>query len=244
MNYFIYDGSFPGLLTAIYEAFYSREKPDKILKVEEYQPGLFTNKILIKTDLTKSDRVYQAIKEKISVYSLKKIYHVYLSEKENIGFLVYQYLKIGFKMGKKIDSYLNNDIVDQVNKISSKVGREMHLILGLLRFKKIQGAVFYAPFEPDYNIISLIAPHFAWRLPDQNWIIHDKKRLLAAIYNKNEWVLTEMGNPPDLEIPEEEKFYQDLWQSFYRNITIESRKNPRLQCSFMPKRYWKYLIEK
>lgn len=244
MNYLIYDGSFPGLLTAIYQAFKARIKIAGIILEEEYQAGLFSNKIIVETELDKSDKVYEAVKDKISPKSLRKIYRVYLSETENSGLLIYQYLQLGFRMGKKIDSYLHNDIVARVNKIDRKVSKEAHLLLGLLRFRKIQGGVFYAPFEPDYNIITLLAPHFVRRLPDQDWIIHDRKRMLAAIYNREEWVLTELDSLPEPKITEEEKYYQALWQSFYKNVAIESRKNPRLQAQFMPRRYWDYLIEK
>ncbi|MFW6306301.1 MAG: TIGR03915 family putative DNA repair protein [Bacillota bacterium] len=244
MNFYIYDGSFPGLLTAVYHAFYNEEKPDNILSSEVYKTGLFDNKIHIKTDTDKSDRVYQAIKDKISLYSLRKIYNTYLSEEANREILIYRYLILGFKLGKKIDKSLNNDIVDQLNKISSKVSKEKHLILGLLRFKKIKGDIYYAPVEPDYNIISLIAPHFAKRMADQNWIIHDCKRLTAAVFNQEEWILTEMKKHEELDYTEEETFYQKLWQGFYDNIAIENRRNPRLQRQYMPRRYWKYLVEK
>ncbi|MFP4015741.1 MAG: TIGR03915 family putative DNA repair protein [Halanaerobiales bacterium] len=244
MNYYIYDGSFPGLLTAIYDAFYSNEKPDKISTVEFYQQGLFDNKIKIETDLNKSDRVYQAVKDKISLNSLRRVYNAYLSEEEGIASLILKYLILGFKMGKEIDDFLNNDIVNQICRVSSRVSKEKHLLLGLLRFKEIKNGVYYAPFEPDYNITSLIAPHFSKRLSDQDWIIHDRKRKIAAIYNKEEWVITEMDNPEKIIISEDEEFYQQLWKGFYKNIAIEERKNSTLQRQFMPKRYWKYLIEK
>ncbi|NTW94650.1 MAG: DUF4130 domain-containing protein, partial [Chlorobiaceae bacterium] len=37
---------------------------------------------------------------------------------------------------------------------------------------------------------------------------------------------------------------QALWQTFFRTIAIPDRKNPRLQKSNMPMKYWKYLTEK
>ncbi|MFP4662581.1 MAG: TIGR03915 family putative DNA repair protein [Halanaerobiales bacterium] len=244
MKYYIYDGSFPGLLTAIFDAFYSDEKPDKIITAEVYREGLFDNKVEIETELDKSDRVYQAIKDKISIHSLRNVYNTHLSEEEGIANLIFHYLILGFKMGKKIDNYLNNDIVNQICRVSSRVSKEKHLLLGLLRFKEIKNGVYYAPFEPDYNITSLIAPHFSKRLSDQDWIIHDRKRRIAAIYNKQEWVITEMNNPDKLVISEDEELYQRLWKGFYKSIAIKDRKNSRLQRQFMPRRYWKYLIEK
>lgn len=244
MNYYIYDGSFPGFLTVIYEVFYSKESPDQIVTGEDFQPNLFANKIKIETDLEKSDCVYESIKNKISTQSLKKIYNTYLSEEEKVELIIYRYLVLGFKIGKKIDRHFSHDIVDELNRISRRVNKEKHLILGLLRFKKLCGDIFYAPFEPDFNILALIAPHFARRLSDQRWIIHDRKRCLATVYNRKEWVLTEMKEPINIQYSEDESYYQQLWQGFFNSIAIENRKNPRLQRQFMPKRYWKYLVEK
>ncbi|MEJ6949620.1 TIGR03915 family putative DNA repair protein [Natronospora cellulosivora (SeqCode)] len=244
MNYYLYDGSFPGMLTAVYQAFYARENLTNIIYCEDYQTGLFDKKINVETDLDKSDKVYKAIKEKISLDSLKKIYYCYLSEEKKSGQYIYQYLRLGFKIGNKIDNYLNHDIVDKVYKLSNKVAKEKHLLLGLLRFRKMENGFFYAPFEPDYNIITLLAPHFAGRLADQQWLIHDKKRDIAILYNKKEWVLTEYDQSLALNYTEDEAYYQELWQNFYENIAIKNRNNPRVQKQFMPKRYWKHLVEK
>ena len=187
-------------MTAIYQAFRDRIKVAGIILEEEYQAGLFSNKIVVETDLAKSDKVYDAIREKISPHSLRKIYRVYLSEIKNSGLLVYRYLLLGFRMGKRIDNYLNNEIVDQVNKVSRKVGKEAHLLLGLLRFRKIQGGVL-CTIEPDYNIITLLA-RILPPASDQDWIIHDRKRMLAVIYNRKEWVLTELDILLETEITE------------------------------------------
>jgi probable DNA metabolism protein len=40
-----------------------------------------------------------------------------------------------------------------------------------------------------------------------------------------------------------EMFYQALWKSYFKNIAIGERKNPRLQRQFIPRRYWKNLVE-
>lgn len=93
MIYYLYDGSFSGMLTAIYDAFYADDKPDKIIKEKDYQENLFAEKVNIETDKEKSDKVYQAIADKISSKSLRKVYYTYLSEKEDRGTVIYKYLK-------------------------------------------------------------------------------------------------------------------------------------------------------
>ena len=36
---------------------------------------------------------------------------------------------------------------------------------------------------------------------------------------------------------------EDLWKSFYNTIGIKERKNDRCRMNFMPKKYWKYILE-
>lgn len=76
-----------------------------------------------------------------------------------------------------------------------------------------------------------------------NFIIHDKNRQLCFIYNCKEYRII---RSKDIKIPSvtsEEKAYQELWKLFFKTISIRERKNPRCQMQYMPKKYWKDLIE-
>ena len=65
-------------------------------------------------------------------------------------------------------------------------------MLGFLRFEELSGGVLYAQMEPPYAVLPLIAPHFADRLRQENWIIHDLKRGLLALHRAGGWwVLTD-----------------------------------------------------
>ncbi|MCX7711678.1 MAG: TIGR03915 family putative DNA repair protein [Clostridia bacterium] len=241
---YLYDGSFEGLLTAIFEAYYRKENPEKILRNKALQQTLFEEYIHIPTDEIKADKVYDSIRSKISHQALQHAYYTYLSDFEDAGTWIYRYLQLGWKMGHKVDYHLADDRVLTVHNTSRKVFGESHLLLGLVRFKKLSSDLFYAPIEPAHNIVSLIAPHFSSRLADQNWIIHDVKRNMAALYNKVEWVITELDANPNLTVDEEEQAYQGLWKQYFESIAIRSRVNPDLQKRHMPRRYWKYLTEK
>ena len=46
-----------------------------------------------------------------------------------------------------------------------------------------------------------------------------------------------------INLSQNEKHYQSLWQAFYQSITIESRFNPKCRMSHMPKRFWTNLTE-
>ncbi|GAB6181603.1 TIGR03915 family putative DNA repair protein [Desulfotomaculum defluvii] len=244
MIYFIYDGSFEGLLTAIYEAYYRNERPDYIITDNEFEQDLFSHTITIHTDHKKSNKVYQAIEEKISFLTLQHVFYVYLSELPGNGTLIYQYLRLGFRLGPQINSHITEAIVRKVLDISQRVSHERHRMLGLIRFQKLACDCFYAAMEPDHNIVGLVSPHFAKRLSDQNWIIHDLKRKIATVYNKKEWILTNLDVPQGLTYDNNEEFYQELWKSYFSSTTVRNRINQKLQKQYMPIRYWKHLVEK
>lgn len=244
MKSYIFDGSFEGLLTAIYESYLRHEKPAAIISDSYHQSSLFDSFVEIRSDTLKAERVYYAIKDRISQDALVNTFYVFLSELHERGNIIYNYLDLGWRVGSKIHLHLSDDRVLNVHNLCQKVRSERHRLLGLIRFRHLKGGIFYAPVEPDYNTVPLLASHFAKRLSDQDFIIHDCKRNIAALYNKKKWIITEfiMGEQPDLE--EDESDYQRLWKEYCSSISIPGRVKPALQKRNMPVRYWKYLIEK
>lgn len=241
---YIYDGSFDGLLTSIYEAFYSDMKPNEIVRKIDFIQNFIVERKEIETDVEKASKVYKAIEKKISPESLRKVFYVYLSELPDTGRFVLRYLQLGFKIGKDVDSHLANEDVLNMDKISRRVSKERHRMTGLLRFKKIKDDILYAQIEPDSNIVALLAPHFKERLKNENFIIHDTKREVAVFYNKKEWIVKDIVKPDPFLVRDSEEVYEDLWRTYFKSISIETKTNPKLQKKNMPMRYWKYLTEK
>lgn len=243
MIHYIYDGTFEGLLTCIYEAYYRRENPDDIIPKEREDENFLVQRYYIETNTEKASKVYKSIEEKISKEALKRVFYAYLSELPKSGIAILNYLRIGYKMGVNVDSNLSNDSVLAMDKINHKVGMERHRLLGLIRFKMLENGILYSSVEPEHNIIGLLAPHFASRLSNENWAIHDLQRNIAVFYNKREWIVKDFIIEDDIIVGEDEDEYQDLWKAYYKHISIESRKNLRLKKNYMPMKYWKHLVE-
>lgn len=239
---YITDGTFEGILTAVFEAYRNREEPC-IVTGEYYQTIIDSGTRIIETDMEKSDRVYRSIVEKMSHEVLELIYKAWLSEYPDIGTAIYKYIKIGLQIGRNVASFIQNPDVQLLNDLSMKVSKEVHLFTGILRFIKLKNGIYYARIEPDNNIVMLIADHFAERLSDQPWIIHDAKRNFSALFDTGQVVYT----TENIIIPADYKAdmeFEILWKKYFKSIAIESRINPRLQRSFMPVRYWRNLTEK
>lgn len=209
-----------------------------------YRQNLIDEYREITTDITKAKKVEQAIINKISSESLDNIIHCFFSEIEGRELWILNYIKLGFKIGSKIDSMLGNQIVLNVLLPSRKVRIESHRMLGILRFELLENNIYYASIEPDHNIITFISPHFKERFSDQNWVIHDTRRNLAALYNTDRMLISymDMSNIPNRHADEIK--FQALWKNYFKHIAIKSRINLKLQKQFIPKRYWKHLTEK
>lgn len=244
MTVYVYDGSFEGLLTAVFDAYAGKGEPVGIVPGKGLQQDFTADYIYVKTDKAKSDRIHTSILKKISQEALDNVYHAYLSEEPDAGILIYRYLKLGWKMGSRVDLHLSDDTVFRIMDINRRLELEVHRMLGFVRFRQVEGGIYYAPISPGNNLVELLAPHFANRFSDQNWIIHDVKREIAALYNKRMWIMTEFSAEDIPQNTNDEMQYSELWKVFFKTLAIQSRTNPKLQRQLLPRRYWRHLTEK
>lgn len=242
MIVYLYDGSFYGLLTCIYESYYNAKKPTEIFKSCNFSPELFHEIIHIKTDDIKSKKVEEGITSKLNKETLNLIYYAYLSGNKYIDTLILKYLRLAFKIGPLINSYLHNSIVLNISKEIKKVQFEVHRMEGFIRFSSLENNTLYSTIEPTNNILPLIMPHFINRLPNETFVIHDLRRNLLGIYKNKKWIIEELSDPVVLNDNINDDF-QELFKTYFNHTTIKERKNPRLQKSYMPKKYWKHMFE-
>lgn len=244
MIVFLYDGTFEGLMTAVYEGYYNPLKPDRIETPEHRQEGLLEQTLWIETDADKSAKVSDAIRSRLSKEILEQVLYAWLTEDPSAGTVIFVFLRHAFKVGPSCIAHEAHPAVNPLLRLYRAVIRESHRLLGLVRFMELENGLYYSRFEPDYNILMILASHFAERLGDQSWVLHDARRGLAAFYNKESWHIAEVPMPEDLRLHEEEQRMQAYWQEYFRRIAIQERINPNLQRQMMPKKYWKYLVEK
>ena len=141
-----------------------------------------------------------------------------------------------------------------ISKMDRSVNREAHRMKAFIRFQETSDGVFYAPIEPDYNVLPLISSFFKNRYADQKWIIYDLKRNYGLFYDlekveeiKLEYqpiVKTSPMSLPGEVLQEKQELYALLWNDYFKSTNIPARKNMKLHIQHVPKRYWKYLTEK
>lgn len=242
MQEYIYDNTFEGLLTAIFYA-YGCKGDCTITKSRDYAPSFLNEVSNLSTEYDKFDRVYKSIMEKLNDEVLINIYYLYLSDIPGSDSLALKYLKLCYKYGTNINLAKNNDIIILVDKYTKKVAHEAHRFTGFVRFKEVSPLNFYASIEPDHNILPLILDHFMKRFSDQNFIIHDLKREVAIIYNKESAIITDLKKEDSKAFTSSDGEFEVLWKTFYSSVNIKERENHRLRNRSMPKRYWTHLTE-
>ena len=244
MKEFVYDNTFEGLLTAIFYA-YGCKEDCTITKSRDYIPSFLNERIDVKTENDKFNRVYNSILKKLNNMVLRNIYYLYLSDALESDDISLKYLKLCYNYGIDINLAKNNDTIILVDKYYKKVSGEAHMFTGFVRFKEIAPLSFYSSIEPDHNILPLILNHFTKRFSDQNFIIHDLKREIAIMYNKEQAIITKLKKEDALCFinSNNDLSFENLWKTFYNSANIKERKNHRLRNQHMPKRYWNHLTE-
>lgn len=241
---YLYDGSFDGYLTAIFYA-YGEKDEVAIYKEANYSPSLLATSKFIPVEQDKVERVYNSVLKKLSYDTLDNLYRLHLSSETTADSLGLSYLRLCYRYGDSINLAKNNDVIRTVDLINKRIWTEVHRYYGFVRFKEISPMVFYAAIEPDHNILPLIMGHFKRRFSDQYFIIHDLKRHSAIVYDTKtiriQYLSTEESR--NLEKSNIKDPFEMYFKTYYTATTIKERLNSRQQNAYMPKRYYKHLVE-
>lgn len=98
MKFFVYDKSFDGLLTAVFDAYFRKTFPDDLLSEGDALPLFYDELHTVVTDEEKAGRVWRGLQKKVSVSALGCLTQSWLSELPEVGMLIFRYIR------KAIDS--------------------------------------------------------------------------------------------------------------------------------------------
>jgi probable DNA metabolism protein len=242
MTVFHYDGSFDGLLSAIFEAFRQRGEAADFVAGEP-APSLFAAPLAVATNSGHARRVERGIASRAGEDAVERLYRAFLSEEEGVERVIYAYIQAVVKHGGRAAENLLLEPVTEVARLAKRTGREVHRMHAFVRFEEQEDGSFAATVEPDCDVLPLIGEHFRRRFPTMRWRIDDLRRGYALVHEGGELHLAPLARQPGAGAVHEERF-QDLWRTYFSAVNIPERANPRLHLQHLPRRYWRHLTEK
>ena len=231
MTLFIFDNTFEGLLTSVFEAYSRRTFPDALLAEGEPLPLFCDETFTVVSDEEKAGRVWRGLQKKLSASALSCLTQCWLAEEPETASLLFRYIRKAIDASRSIETNFADPDV--------------------LEFSR----TYFAAVEPEKNVLPLITGHFKDRFADQCWLIYDIKRAYGYYYDLKEVRNVVFGEDSreghlvtgildESLMDKDEKLFQQLWKTYFKAICIKERLNPRKHRQDMPVRYWKYLTEK
>lgn len=237
----VYDESFEGYLSLIYDVYYQKLKPASIYKKLPNEI-IFEEIIEIQTEEEKYTKVLNAIKSNLSKQIVQKILNIFMCDSKNFEMDLLEYIILGFKDKQQLLN-INNSCVFYLNNIEKELFKNVHKMYAFIRFEELEDNSLYAKLECKFNVLYFLAKHFLKRFNNQNFIIHDINRKLAFIKNGKDFLIQKVAHFDDPTHSINEQKFQKLWKSFFKGVTIEERINLKLQQNQVPLIYRTYMSE-
>lgn len=247
----ICEDSIEGILSGIYEAYVLHQDHALIhlQTSEEENYRLFTEYQTVQADPDKSEKVLRTIYRRFGMKAYAQICQAMLSYDTAKADAVYHTVVAGLAGEYKgnLMEHLSNRYIHKVFELSRNTWGEYDHLRGFLRFRELKNKVLLARYCPQNDLTAMLMPHFANRLPHENFVIYDEQRKYYAVHPKDKQWFLMRGELPfekgEEEYSSNEAVYQLLYRHFCQAITIAERKNLYLQRNMLPLRFRKYMTE-
>lgn len=240
---------FESMMTCIYDAWTARLGHSNV-RLQTEPVGnleLFCEYRHVDSDTEKAKKVICSIQKKISPEAYRMVYSAAMSFRSDKLDIIYRFLILGFAYGKQVQQMLGNPYIASIFELNRKVGNETHQFREFVRFSRLDNQILFSIIEPKCNVLTLLAPHFADRMPSEDWMIVDKTRLLSIVHPKDQAYFLTSVTPQELAYMEDSRhhadLYENLWKSFFHSVAVEARANTRCQRNFLPLWYRKNMPE-
>lgn len=252
---FLCEDSLEGIFTGIFEAYAAVSRHEATHTGCSLMAGmggnfeLFAEYIDVKADSKKAEKVARTICDSFGLEVYQEICKAAACEEAGKAEDIYKTIVLGLgrKLGAKVLDAWNNPHVAGVLELARRANNEIVHLRGFLRFQELESGILFSRIGPRSNVIAMLAPHFADRLPNENFMIYDEKRCLFVVHEKQkQWVLVTGENIDEEAVKkfsDREEYYQALFTGFCHSIAIKARENLSSQQQMLPLRFQKYMVE-
>lgn len=262
MYIFICEDSLDGILTGIYDAWTYKIQHKEIahddIRLASCEPEnyeLFSNYLRVEPSAEKAEKVSRTLFGKLGSEFYEAIVYAALSREPagkadmDKADAIYKTVVLALRSSaeEKVLLYLGEPCIFRVFTLSRATHNEAHHLTGFLRFSELKNGVLFSTIHPQNHVLPILAEHFTDRFPQEDFMIYDETRQLAAVHRAGKNFMLVDASDLNQEIihnySEEEQQFRDLWLTFFDSIAIKARINPKLQAQNIPKRFWPDALE-
>ena len=244
------EDSAESIFTAVYQAYEEKRNHRDTMLCLTDDPILFGEDVEVKADREKAGKVMNTLRRRFGAEDSRHLAMALASEDGGKAQAVYRTIVEGLRVkcrpGHLFDNLADNEI-HKAFALGRGVSTELGHQVQFLRFQELDNGVLYSKIGPKNDVLAFLMPHFADRLPIEHFLIYDEKRNLFGIHPAGKrWVLLrgeEADRSRQLTYSDEEPLYQEMFRKFCHAITIEERKNIKLQKGMLPLRFREYMVE-
>lgn len=248
MTIFLCGESVDDIFCGIYDAWMSRLGHGNVrLELPGGDRELFSQYCQVVRDPQKAGKVADSIRKKLGETVYETVYEALLSWEPGRADAAYRFLVYAFAVGPGILDMLQIPAVYEIFRLTRNVSRERHHYVEFTHFAQMEGGILIGKIKPKNDVVTLVAPHFADRMPEENWILYDCGRKQAVVCQAGRgWVVVSADSREwqnRLEQATDEPVFTNLWRTFHKSIAIEARTNPRCQMNMLPLRFRPFMVE-
>ena len=253
------ENTIESIFTAIYNAYEDKRNHEDTYIDVTGEPFLFAEDVEVISDEVKTTKVIRTLRRQFGEADYRDLCYALATYQSNGADSVYHTIVWGLKTkpapGHLLD-HMTDEHVRNVMKLSKNVWREVHHLMGFVRFEELENNILFSKIGPKNNVLGFLMPHFADRFPMENFVIYDEIHGYFGIHPAGkDWFFvsgeakeglsadTVAENTDYLCRTREEEYYSDLFREFVRAITITERRNEKLQRNLLPLRFRDYMVE-
>ncbi|MCL6273253.1 DUF4130 domain-containing protein [Muricauda sp. 2012CJ35-5] len=176
----IYDGTFNGFLTLIYQTFDNNWSISNIQKNTKASTELFSNTVYLKTDIALAKKVWFGINKR-NHKAIKRIYYAFLSEQNQVEMVLFRY--ISYLMGKHLDGFELKTATENLDLLTAKVEKEKRRMEAFTQFQLTKERGETAHVSPRFNVLPLLSKHLRMSNKGREWQVFDDRRRYGIRYS-------------------------------------------------------------
>ncbi|MDX1332617.1 MAG: DUF4130 domain-containing protein [Robiginitalea sp.] len=170
-----FDQTFEGFLTAVHTAFAENLELIDLRPSGDHGALLFSEVRHIRADRQKAQQVWEALSQK-GTADLRLVYFAFLSEKEELYFPIYEYLRLLFKAELPESSHKFQVLRTRLACWAQRVESEKRRLEASLRLQSQYGEFRCCRLCPRYDVLPLLTRYCRIHYGSEPWMLIDTKR--------------------------------------------------------------------